>query len=402
MDGLRNTADPTSACLLDQSSKLHLQFEFRLYNRRYFNHHVKEEIARADRNQNNIAILLCDLDRFKEINDTKGHQIGDKVLKTVANSIQEATRGVDSVFRWGGDEFVVVLSSTTREGVIIAAERIRKGVRKIEEGIHIGLDLSIGVALYPEHGRNIDELMRIADRGLYIAKNSEEKIHIGEEEYTLDENIIKVVFQPVMDVRFHQPIGYEALSRDAQGKRSILDLFKKYQAIGKLKELKILCFKSQIKMAQKVGLEKLFINVDFNLLTELEPVPLPENMEIVLEISESEALHDVEEHLETANKWGQLGYKFAIDDFGAGFISLPFIAKLIPEHIKLDRSTVLEAVVSPGFRRILQDLLRGLRNCSMGGLIAEGIETNEELQVIKDLGIFLVQGFLFGKPQELE
>ena len=90
----------------------------------------------------------------------------------------------------------------------------------------------------------------------------------------------------------------------------------------------------------------------------------------------------------------------SIDDFGAGFISLPFIARLIPEHIKLDRSTILQAVESNRFRRILKDLLLGLRNCSTDGLIAEGIESAHELEVVRELGIYLVQGYLLGKPEE--
>ncbi|HLB03201.1 MAG TPA: diguanylate cyclase, partial [Nitrospiria bacterium] len=196
-----------------------------LYNRRYFNYRMVEEIARADRNGHTLAILLCDLDRFKSVNDTRGHHAGDEVLKAVAQGIQEATRGADLVFRWGGDEIVVVLYDTTREGVLIAGERIRKAIRTISEQAKLDLDLSIGVALYPEHGGSVDNLIRLADRALYIAKKGGDKIHIGEEEYQLDEHSINVVFQPVVDIRSDEILGYEALSRDAQGKLSILDFF---------------------------------------------------------------------------------------------------------------------------------------------------------------------------------
>jgi EAL domain-containing protein (putative c-di-GMP-specific phosphodiesterase class I) len=211
-----------------------------------------------------------------------------------------------------------------------------------------------------------------------------------------------VVFQPVVDIRLHQVLGYEALSRDPQGKLSILDLFKRYQAIGQLNELKRICFRSQLKSAQEVGLKRVFINADFELLVQLESVPKPPNMEVILEISEREALHDVENHLKVARKWRRLGYKFAIDDFGAGFISLPFIAQLIPDYIKLDRSTVLLAVSSMKFWRFLKDLLLPLRNYSTEGIIAEGIETEKELQVVKGMGIYLAQGFLLGRPEEMK
>ncbi|MCI0526569.1 MAG: EAL domain-containing protein, partial [Nitrospira sp.] len=328
-------------------------------------------------------------------------QVGDEVLKVVARSIQESTRGTDLVFRWGGDEIVVVLSNITRDGILIIAERIRKGILTASEQAKFTLDLSIGVSLYPEHGRNVDELIRLADRALYIAKKGEDKIHIGEEEYLLNEHAVKVVFQPIVDLRSNTVLGYEALSRDPQGKLSILELFKRYQAVGQLSELKCLCFKLQMKTAQQAGLKKVFINVDFGLLNQLESVLKPTDMEVILEISELEALHDIDHRLMIAQKWHEKGFKFAIDDFGAGFVSLPFIARLIPEYIKIDRSTVLQAVSSENFKKFLQDLLRAIRNYSKEGIIAEGVETEKELVVVKTLEINLAQGVLLGKPQEL-
>jgi diguanylate cyclase (GGDEF)-like protein/PAS domain S-box-containing protein len=372
-----------------------------LYNRRYFNHRIQEEITRADRNGWFLAVLLCDLDHFKSLNDTQGHYAGDEALKAVAQEVQQATRGTDLVFRWGGDEMVVVLSDINRVGILIVAERVRKGVHKMSKILGLDLDMSIGVALYPEHGRTVDELVRLADRALYIAKKGGDKIHIGEEEYHLDEHTIKVVFQPVVNVGSNEVVGYEALSRDPQGRLSILELFRRYHAIGQLNELKCLCFKSQVKVAQEIGLQRVFINVDFNVLNQLDLIPKPSGTEVILEISEVEALHDVENHLKVTRKWRKAGYKFAIDDFGAGFISLPFIAQLIPEYIKMDRSTMLQAVGSEKFRKFSKDLVRALRNYSTEGIIAEGIETQKELRVVKYIGIYLVQGYLLGKPQEL-
>ena len=99
-----------------------------LYNRRYFDQRIWEEIGRADREHYPVGLLLCDLDQFRVINDSLGRQVGDDILKAVARSIQEATRGTDLIFRWGGDEIMIILADSTREGILIAAERIRKGV----------------------------------------------------------------------------------------------------------------------------------------------------------------------------------------------------------------------------------------------------------------------------------
>jgi diguanylate cyclase (GGDEF)-like protein len=372
-----------------------------LYNRYYFEERIKEEIQRVDRHRETLAILLCDVDNFKTINDERGHQEGDEVLKKVSQGIEEATRGIDLVCRWGGDEIVVVLSNTTREGLMVAADRIRKKVIGLGEKSARPLDICIGVALYPEHGNNTDELIRMADRALYIAKKGGDKVHVGQEEYCLDESAVKIVFQPIFDTRTQRILGYEALSRDPQGKLPILELFKRYQAVGQQRELKSLCFKLQLKKAAELRLQKVFLNVDFNVLDSIKNIPSLGATEVILEISESEALFEIETVLETVRKWRAMGYKFAIDDFGAGFISLPFVARLLPEYIKLDRSTIVQAVSSDQFGKFLKDLVLAFKNYSKEGIIAEGIETEKELRVAKETGNYLVQGFLLGEPKEL-
>ncbi|HIE64297.1 MAG: diguanylate cyclase [Nitrospira sp.] len=372
-----------------------------LYNRQYFNRRIGEEIARANRNKSNLGLLLCDLDHFKKVNDSKGHQAGDDILREVARVFKNSTRGTDLVFRWGGDEIVVILANATREGILITSERIRKGIQNIGKKIDLNLDISIGVAIHPEHVTNEDELICLADRALYIAKKGGDKIHIGEEEYELNEDAIDVVFQPIVNTKTNEILGHEALGRDPRGKQSIQEIFKKYHAIGKLRELKCLCFLKQLKQAEEVGLKKVFVNVEFDMLSHLEPTPKPPGMEVILEISESEAIYDVEFSLEIARKWRALGYKFAIDDFGAGFISLPFIAQFTPDYIKIDRSTMLQSVHSEKFRSFLKDLLVAIRNYTREEIIAEGVETEKELKAVKEMDISMVQGFLLGKPVSL-
>lgn len=371
-----------------------------LYNRRYFDYRAQEEINRAQRQGASLAMMLFDLDHFKAINDTLGHQAGDRILKAVSKGIQDATRGIDLVFRWGGDEIVAILTDTNREGALISAERVRKRVQKIGEEAELPLDISVGVALFPEHGATMGELISAADRSLYIAKKGVEKVHIGDSEYLLDERSVHVAFQSIVDIETDQVIGYEALSRDPQGKLSVQELFNRYDAIGRLDELKALCFHSQLRQAQSVDMPRgeLFLNVDFNMLRQIEPPPKPEGIDVILEISESEVLRDIQRHILLTEQWRTKGYQFAIDDFGAGFVSLPFIFQLVPDYIKMDQSTILQAVSSQQFRRFLKELMIALGNYVKIGVIAEGIETEEELQVVKEVGIRFAQGFLFGKP----
>jgi len=372
-----------------------------LYNRRHFADRMKEEIARAKRDHHLLVVLLCDLDGFKKVNDARGHQVGDAVLKATVEGIQDSTRGTDLVFRWGGDEFVVVLPKSSREGALIVARRIRQAVLNTAKKYQLKFDASIGLALYPEHGSDEDELMRVADKALYIAKQHGGKTQVGEEEYRLSSESIKVVFQPVVDVLSGRVLGYEALTRDPRGELSPLQMFEKYGAVGRLNELKRIIFELQIQTAQDLGLGRVFVNADFQLLSELDSVSLPDCTDVVVELSEREALVDLEKLLGVARRWRDKGCQFAIDDFGAGFISLPFLAMLVPEYVKVDRSALLKAASSGQFRGFLKSLVQAVRTYATAGVIAEGIENQAELETVQELGISLGQGFLLGRPEEM-
>jgi diguanylate cyclase (GGDEF)-like protein len=379
-----------------------------LYNRRCFSERAQQELTRAERHGYPVGVVLADLDRFKTINDTRGHDVGDNVLQAVARSLLHASRGTDLVFRWGGDEFVIVFSQTSRDGLLVAAERIRDAVRAVAKNTNLDFDLSVGIALYPEHGQTVDALIRVADRALYLAKKSGDHIKIGEEDYQLTDDAVKVVFQPVFalqpgtDGPSRREVGYEALCRDPLGKRTVAELFAKYHRIGKLDELKRLCFTTQLNRARELGLSRVFLNVEFGLLTHWDqPPPKPPQTDVVLEISELEMWADIEQRLQVALKWRALGYKFALDDFGAGYISLPFIARFMPEYIKIDRSAILHSVASPQFKEFMIGLVSALHNYATEGIVGEGVETENELRVTTEMGLRLVQGRLFGEPREL-
>lgn len=370
-----------------------------LYNRRHLSDVLLEEIEGADRDQQ-IAILMCDLDRFKAINDERGHQTGDEVLRAVAKGILESTRGADVVSRWGGDEIVVLLARSSRDGALVAAERVRKTVRRIAAEHELDFDVSIGIAFYPQHGTTEDELMRVADRALYTAKQTGERIHVGDAA-ALGPHSARVVFQPIVALSSGTVIAYEALARDPEGSGNVEQLFEKHRAIGRLRELKQVVFKTQLAAAGELGLPGVFLNVDFELLRTLAPVDPPAGLRVVLELSEREALGDLDEQLATVRAWRERGYEFAIDDFGAGFISYPFLSLLVPQYVKVDRTMICQALSSAQFREFLALLLDAVRTYTTAGVIAEGIENEQELQVARDLGIDHAQGFLFGRPNEL-
>lgn len=372
-----------------------------LFSRHYFEQRGQEQIAWADRKRTTMAIVLCDLDRFKEVNEMNP-RFGDEVLKLVAQSIRRAMRQNDLAFRWGGDETILILPETDRRGAMVVCERIRATLREFvgkETGIY--QDVSIGVALYPTHGRDLRELTQVASRALHISKKGGDRIHIGEEDYLLDASAVQLVFQPIVTLGSNAVMGYEALSRDPKNRASVYDLFKRYEMIGRLDDLKRLCFHLQLQAAERYGLKRLFMNVDFDMLSHVELVPKPKGMDVILEISELEDLRDIQNHLFTARPWQEEGYQFAIDDFGSGFVSLPFIAQFHPDYIKVDRSTISLATHSEQFKGFTRKLLMALEEYVAEGIIGEGIETDEEREVALDLGMGFGQGYLFGRPQAL-
>jgi diguanylate cyclase (GGDEF)-like protein len=371
-----------------------------LYNRRHFKERIVQEIERASRERSSLAILLCDLDHFKAVNDTHGHAHGDQVLKAVAVAIRAATRGTDLHFRWGGDEIVVILSKTSTEGVLIAAERIRSSIRVYAESERLRLDASIGVALYPQHGTDEDELLRAADLAMYVAKKSGDHVRVGVDEYAIDERCVRFVYQPIVDVASGAVLGHEVFARDPGGSLSPLELFKKYHAVGQLGRLKRVIFEMQIEQSRAAGVERLFLNADIDFLNRTEPVPLPQGLRAVVEISELDANPKAEDRVAAVERWRAAGYEFALDDFGAGYVSLPLLGRIRPDFVKIDRSSVVHAAESPKYRDFLRHLVRAAAEFTTGGIVAEGIERETELEVALELGAGYAQGYLLGRPEE--
>lgn len=369
-----------------------------LYNRRCFNMRLEDELNRSRRYAKPVTLLLCDLDHFKSINDLQGHRKGDEVLQQVASSLRRTVRQVDLVFRWGGDEFAILLPETEPGVALLVAKRIRDVVVAVGKQLECPLDLSIGIASHPDHGRDAESLLSAADSAMYAAKRGTTRIQIGTRPVTLNDETVEAHFQPVFKLDSGEVFAYEALSRDPHGQESVGELFARFEGVGLLGELKQICFRQQLKRAAALGITRLFLNVDFDLLKALNgKVEPPPGIEVILEISEREPLDDIEERLVLAGAWRKQGFKFACDDVGAGFLSLPFVVRLAPEFIKIDLSVVHLAVTFPGLQSFLEITTRAFHGFSEG-IIAEGIETPVQLALLKRIGIPLGQGFLLGRP----
>lgn len=177
-----------------------------------------------------------------------------------------------------------------------------------------------------------------------------------------------MVFQPVVEVGTNQVFGYKTLICNSEGEPSTPELYKRHQSIDELNELKLSCLSIQLQKAREMGLDRVFINVDSYLLRQMQSICRPPSMEVVLEITDLELLGDLQTCQEIFIKWRAQGFQFAIDDFGAGFISLPIIARLRPEYIKFDLSGMVQAVAFEELREVYKDLLLALRNYSQKGI----------------------------------
>jgi diguanylate cyclase (GGDEF)-like protein len=341
---------------------------------------------------------MCDLDGFKRVNDSRGHQFGDGVLKSVATTLRQATRGTDLHFRWGGDEMVVVLSKSTEDGALIAAERIRQGVRGFAAEHDLDLDTSIGIAIYPIHGTTDEELIRVADLAMYVAKKTGDKMRVGFEEYTVNEDCVTFAYQPIWNLGANEIVGHEVFTRDPGGVLGPVELFQRYRAVGQLRRLKRLVFELQVRSAQDAGVRRLFLNSDLEFLHGVTPPPIPDGLEVVLELSELDSSSSDETRIAVVFEWRKAGYRIALDDFGAGYASLPILGKLAPDFVKIDRTCIVRATRSERYRDFLRHLLKGATEYTTEGLIAEGVELPGELDVARELGARFAQGFLLGRP----
>lgn len=306
---------------------------------------------------------------------------------------------MDLVFRWGGDEIAVLLPETEPAEAQLVARRLREVVLELGADMGCPLGVSIGIASHPDHGRDAEALLSAADSAMYAAKRGTTKIQTGTRPVTLNEQTVEPHFQPMVRLDTGEVFAYEALSRDPHGQETVIELFARFEGVGLLGELKELCFRQQLRRAAELGITRLFLNVDFRLLRNLYgKVEPPPGVNVILEISEREALDHIEDRLVLAESWRKQGFKFACDDVGAGFLSLPFVVRLAPEFIKIDLSVVHLAVTSPGLQSFLEMTTRAFHGFSEG-IIAEGIETQEQLDLLKRIGIPLGQGFLLGRPE---
>ena len=400
-----------------------------LPNRLLFSERLDAELSRLGRMEGGVAVHFLDLDRFKDVNDTHGHQAGDELIKQVAQRLSDLLRGADTLARFGGDEFAIIQTGIrSSQDAEALARRILDSIGlPFEIGdARVSVGVSIGVALAPENGTNHEMLMRLADTALYQAK-SEGRNRFSFFERTMDEAIrmrkiveddlrhailrdeLTLHYQPVFSADGRTIVAVEALVRwphSSQGlisPNSFISIAEERGLVVPLGEwvLRRACMDGRrwpdLRIAVNVSpiqfRQRDFVASVVRTLrdTRFDPTRLE------LELTEGVVVEDADAAEAAMMELRALGVNLALDDFGTGYSSLIYLRRFAFDKIKIDRS-FLESMEATGESAILVHSIVHLGRALGLTVTAEGVETREQHRFLQALGCHQLQGFLFSKP----
>lgn len=414
-----------------------------LPNRRLLLDRLEQEISRCKRHDHMAAVLFIDVDRFKTINDSLGHTIGDALLQEIAKRLEDNVRKEDTAARLGGDEFVVVLSEMGEDEALVARE-IRRRAESIEnllsesyqvEGRTLHITSSIGIALCPVNGADADEILKQADIAMYHAKElgrntiqfylpdmqvaiNKRLVIENELRVALQRNEMELYFQPQLDAD-GQVVWAEALLRWNNPERGLvlpgdfitiaeetgiilpLGEWVLYAACTQLKIWMDSADTRQIKQFPGIAINvspRQFRQQDFFQRVQhiIEETGVDPGY-IELELTESMLTGNIEDTAQKMAQLSNLGILLAIDDFGTGYSSLYYLKRLRLDRIKIDQSFIRDVTTDSSSATIVQTIIVMAQNLGMD-VIAEGVETGKELRFLREKGCKNYQGYYFSKP----
>jgi diguanylate cyclase (GGDEF)-like protein/PAS domain S-box-containing protein len=429
--------------LLEQHQRLdHLAHHDQLTglpNRLYLAAHLPDALVEAKKKGTLLAVLFLDLDRFKHVNDSRGHETGDKLLKTVAQRVRSCMRSEDVVVRMGGDEFVVVMKDLTNtDKVNEAAERINQalGAPMVVDGRTLVTTVSIGVALYPRDGLDMGELLRHSDTAMYQAKDRgrnnfqlfsaamdqrlKERIAIEAALRTaLQARQLEVHYQPIVDIEKHHVVALEALLR---WKHPVHGYVRPERFVRIAEETGLIVpigdFVLQRALEDMVAWRQLgatLVPVALNVsAVQLQRSNLADSIQrltkqhgltpdmLQVELTESAVFERREERTrevaeDAVSKLRELGVHIAIDDFGTGYSSLSYLKRWRVDTLKIDRSFVRDLVTDLSDLAIVSAIVAMARHLHIE-VVAEGIEGWQQLEKLQQLGCHYAQGHLIARP----
>lgn len=397
-----------------------------LANRALFYDRTEHALARGSRDGSDVAVLFVDLDDFKPVNDRLGHAAGDQLLQLVAKRLSVSVRAADTVARLGGDEFGILLEGADRDFAVQAAERVLAALETRfdlpSEALRVSA--SVGVAVTRDDVREVEDLLRAADRAMYDAKRSGKRrlaVHDGSAHdpdvplrlFTSteaqraeivsvleDPDAISMVFQPVLDLRTGRVAAYEALARFSRVPvRSPDRWFADAQRVGLGAALEARALAEALAVPGRPRGTRLTLNLSLSSLgtAEIQAV-LPERLDdFVIEVTENELAVGDPATQDAIAALRARGAALAVDDTGAGYAGLTHVMRLAPDVIKLDRALTTGIDTDPVKAALVSSFVRYAREID-ATVCAEGIETAEELARLADLDVAYGQGFHIGRP----
>ena len=401
-----------------------------LPNRALFNDRLEQAITKARRHKEEIALFFIDLDHFKQINDTLGHEMGDEVLKFFAKRLNDSVRTEDTIARIGGDEFMVIMESLhTPEAISVVANKIVSIVKEPivlgEQTLHLGT--SIGISVYPHNGETSEVLLKNADTAMYKAKDEgrdnyqfytpemkELALQRKEDEATLrsaieNEEFI-LYYQPQFDVHRDEVSGYEVHIKWQHPQKGLIDFsdFKQMAvdmgAFIKIERWLVKAVMQEVGELRAKGVmnRRIILNLSMKMVMDSEfSKQIKEQMEqygcqaegLEIGIRESELLDHQESAVELLQTLTNMGFKFTINNFGIADTSLTYLSRLPINNIKVAASLIANVSENEAVVKVIAALAK-----SMGAnLIAEGVETSEQRDLLSAQEYTLMQGTLFGK-----
>jgi diguanylate cyclase (GGDEF)-like protein/PAS domain S-box-containing protein len=404
-----------------------------LPNRLLLRDRITHSMAGAVRNGTQLALLFIDLDRFKTINDSLGHRIGDELLKQVARRLARCVRSEDTLARLGGDEFVVLLQGLSdAQGASQVARKVLKALTRpyLIEGHQLSTSCSIGISLYPTDGTDAQALMKNADAAMYHAKEhgrgnyqyfsadlhsrAVERLSIETAlRRALDRDEFELHLQPQVRMADSQVVGMEALLRWNHPEQGLLgpDRFiriaEESGLIVPLGEWVLDMACAQMRAWLDAGLQppRLAVNVSVGQLSRSFVRSVGRVLQshriggaqLELEMTESLLMQQVDENVKLLRRLGDLGVQVALDDFGTGYSSLAYLKRFPIDALKIDRTFVRDIVDDPDDSAITAAVVSighhmGLR------VVAEGVETAAQLSILQSMGCDEYQGYLFSRP----
>jgi len=406
-----------------------------LPNRVLFNDRLNQGMQKAKRNFENLAVCFIDIDNFKVINDSLGHEIGDRVLKKVTKLLQKNIRSNDTLARWGGDEFIIIMEGlkSPQDASILAQKILNVLSVPCEINSHeLYVTSSIGISIYPKDSENADNLVKFADSAMYKAKDegknnykyySQDMTKMAFERVVMESSIRAAIknnefivhYQPQVDAKNNKLIGMEALVRWNHPNIGLVSPYKFLplaEETGLIVDIDMLVMDMAMKQFSKwkqdgfnPGVLSLNLAVKYleeesyldNLQQSMKKYSI-DTRYLILELTESDIMKKPESSIKKLKEISALGINIAIDDFGTGYSSLSYLKRLPMDELKIDKSFIDYIIDNDDEGKSIVKAIIAMANTLSLVIVAEGVEEEIQKDFLLENGCNIIQGYYYSKP----